>query len=81
MPLRTAVTGDAFRVTQDSGTYASLTGFTTMQGIASDNSKFYCLNPPSGQTCNNASANSLKLIFTAIGDDVTNARLLPDGTS
>ena len=61
--------------TQD-GTYASLTGFTTMQQIASDPAKFYCLNPPSGQTCNNASASSLAQIFTAIGDDVTNARLL-----
>ena len=67
--------------TQDSGAYASLTGFTTMQQIASDPAKFYCLNPPSGQTCNNASASSLKAIFTAIGDDVTNARLLPDNTS
>ena len=59
----------------------SLTGFTTMQQIASDPTKFYCLNPPSGQTCNNASASSLKAIFTAIGIDVTNARLLPDNTS
>ena len=67
--------------TQDSGAYASLTGFTTMQGIASDNTKFYCLNPPSGQTCNSASANSLAQIFTAIGIDVTNARLVSDNAS
>ena len=66
--------------TADSSTYA-LTGFKTMQAIASDNSKFYCLNPPSGQTCNNASASSLAQIFTAIGIDVTNARLLSDNTS
>jgi Flp pilus assembly protein TadG len=67
--------------TQDSGAYGSLTGFTTMQQIASDSSKFYCLNPPSGQTCNNASASSLAQIFAAIGVDVTNTRLLPDSTS
>ena len=67
--------------TQDSGAYASLTGFTTMQRIASDSTKFYCLNPPSGQTCNNASASSLAQIFTAIGIDVTNARLVSDNAS
>ncbi len=67
--------------TQDSGAYASLTGFTTMQQIASDSSKFYCDNPPSGQTCNSASATTLAQIFAAIGIDVTNARLLPDNTS
>lgn len=67
--------------TQDSGTYGSLTGFTTMQQIASDSSKFYCDNPPSGQTCNSASATTLAQIFAAIGVDVTNARLLPDNTS
>jgi Flp pilus assembly protein TadG len=67
--------------TQDSGAYASLTGFTTMQQIASDATKFYCLNPPTGQTCNNASASSLAQIFTAIGIDVTNARLVSDNAS
>ena len=66
--------------TADNSSY-SLTGFKTMQQIASDNTKFYCLNPPSGQTCNSAAASSLSAIFTAIGIDVTNARLVSDNAS
>lgn len=66
---------------QDGGTYGILTGFTTMQQIASDSSRFYCLNPPSGQTCNSADETSLKAIFGDIGIDLTNARLVNDNTS
>jgi Flp pilus assembly protein TadG len=67
--------------TLDPSPHSNLTGFTTMQQIASDSQKFYCLNPPSGQTCNSASATSLKQIFTDIGVDVTNTRILPDNTN
>lgn len=57
------------------------TGFTTMRDIASDATKFYCLNPPSGGTCNSASATSLKQIFAEIGIDVTNSRIVGDDAS
>jgi len=66
---------------QDGGTYAGLTDFTTMQQIASDPSRFYCLNPPSGQTCNSADETSLKAIFRDIGVDLTTARLVTDDAS
>ncbi len=61
--------------TQDS---PATSGWATMQSIASPG-KFYCM--PSQSGCADASAASLNSIFADIGIDVTNARLVDDGTS
>lgn len=52
------------------------TPFTTMSSIASDPTKFYCLHPPNGQTCNGASAANLNQIFKDIGIAITGARVV-----
>ncbi len=66
----------AVTTTQGGAGATGETPFKTMQSIASDSSKFYCLHPPGGQTCNGASAANLNQIFKDVGTDITGTRVI-----
>lgn len=60
--------------TANGSTTSGRTPFTTMRDIASDPSRFYCLHPPAGQTCNGANAQTLNQIFKDVGIAITGTR-------
>jgi hypothetical protein len=66
---------------------AEISACQAMTAIASDPSKFYSVNVPTGGLLNGApcqstnSANSLNAIFAAIANDIGGARILPNGTA